>query len=145
MKKWAPGHVLRHQIYNEYKNSNIIDFYGAGAEKKVNYKLEGLKNYMYSVTIENSIEDDYFTEKIIDCFLTGTIPIYYGTNNISQYFDSEGIIMINNVDDLESKINLLTEDFYLSKIESIRNNFVIAQEFIYPEKIIQKYIDGTLQ
>ena len=47
---------------------------------------------MFSIVIENSIESDYFTEKLLDCFLTGTIPIYVGTKTTSEYFDTDGII-----------------------------------------------------
>ena len=36
---------------------------------------------MFSVCIENDVYDTYFTEKILDCFATGTIPIYKGTKN----------------------------------------------------------------
>ena len=41
----------------------------------------------------------YFNEKIIDCFFSGTIPIYWGTKNISKYFDENGIIFFPNIDE----------------------------------------------
>jgi hypothetical protein len=39
-------------------------------------KLETLSKYTYSVVIENSLE--FMSEKLIDCLLAGTIPIYVG-------------------------------------------------------------------
>jgi hypothetical protein len=39
-------------------------------------KLETLSKYKYSVVIENSLE--FMSEKLIDCLLAGTIPIYVG-------------------------------------------------------------------
>jgi hypothetical protein len=39
-------------------------------------KLETLSKYRYSVVIENSLE--FMSEKLIDCILAGTIPIYVG-------------------------------------------------------------------
>ena len=45
-------------------------------------KSTSLCPFMYSIVIENDQYDDYFTEKITDCFSTGTIPVYYGTENI---------------------------------------------------------------
>ena len=40
--------------------------------------------------MENNIEPDYFTEKLIDCFLTGTVPIYLGPKQVENYFDPNG-------------------------------------------------------
>jgi hypothetical protein len=39
-------------------------------------KLETLSNYRYSIVIENSAE--FMSEKLIDCLLAGTIPVYVG-------------------------------------------------------------------
>jgi hypothetical protein len=39
-------------------------------------KLETLSKYRYSVVIENCLE--YVSEKLIDCILAGTIPVYVG-------------------------------------------------------------------
>jgi len=39
-------------------------------------KLETLSKYRYSVVIENSLE--FMSEKLIDCILAGTIPVYVG-------------------------------------------------------------------
>ena len=46
--------------------------------------------------MENSIADVYYTEKILDCFLSGTIPIYWGTERINDRFDKSGIIMLDD-------------------------------------------------
>ncbi len=36
------------------------------------------KNHETHIQVENSQIDTYFTEKLLDCFLTGTVPIYWG-------------------------------------------------------------------
>jgi hypothetical protein len=93
------------------------------------------------VVIENSIESDYFTEKLLDCFLTGTIPIYWGTKNIENYFDTNGIIFINDENELSTIIDTLDVELYNSKINSIQSNFESAKKYIHPEKIIQTYLN----
>ena len=35
------------------------------------------------------------TEKLTDCFACGTIPVYYGTAGVAQYFNPEGIIFLD--------------------------------------------------
>ena len=62
---------------------------------------------MFSVCIENTTHDTYFTEKILDCFATGTLPIYKGTKNITKYFDGNGILFLDEIN-----INELTPELY---------------------------------
>jgi hypothetical protein len=49
-------------------------------------KLEGLRDYRYSLAFENCRQRNYFTEKILDCWLAWTMPIYWGCPNLSDYF-----------------------------------------------------------
>jgi len=67
-KRMTHGHNLRHEIIKSFKND--IDVFGR-VYNPISYKLDGLKDYMYSLTIENTKMDYYFTEKLIDCFMTG--------------------------------------------------------------------------
>jgi hypothetical protein len=63
--------------------------------------------------------------------LSGVIPIYWGSPNINDFFDSNGIIKFNNLDELENIIknkNLLLE-FYNKNLEAIKNNFETAKQF----------------
>ena len=81
-KNWSPGHKIRHQVADLVQG---LDLYGSGPNNPINFKEEGLKDYYFSITIENSKSKNYFTEKILDCFACGTIPIYWGCPNIGDY------------------------------------------------------------
>src|SRR5262249_55419657 len=72
-KSARPGHRLRHQIVAAHRDG-IDGLFGRGYQA-IAYKLDGLKDYRFSFAIENARYDYYFTEKLIDCFVTGTIPI----------------------------------------------------------------------
>lgn len=138
-KNWNPYHRMRQRIYEELNNS-VIDFFGSGSENPIEYKITGLQEYMFSVVVENSIESDYFTEKLIDCLLTGTIPIYCGTRNVSKYFDDNGIIFFENPEDLPKILNNISKDLYVSKLNSVVKNFNISKQYIHPEKKINEHI-----
>lgn len=69
-------------------------------------KWNGLENYSYSITIENCIMKNYFSEKFTDCILAWTIPIYIGCPNIDEYFPKECFYSV----DINS--NTLIEDIY---------------------------------
>ena len=148
-KQWNLCHRVRHNFANLLKENNSkVSHFGSGSDKPIEYKIEGLKNYRFSIVMENSIQEDYFTEKIIDCFLSGTIPIYWGTKNIEKYFDIDGIIILSGTNewgfDMEESIKMLEtldENYYMSKISNITNNFNLAQKYIHPENLIINYIN----
>lgn len=118
-----------------FKYGKEIDIYGRGFNP-IQLKEEGLKNYMFSVAIENDKYDTYFTEKILDCFATGTIPIYYGTEKIAEHFNIDGIIKIEDFD-----LGSLSADIYNSKIDAVRDNFERVMNLEIPEDLIyEKYL-----
>lgn len=130
-KRFTDGHRFRHNCKNILTNK--VDFYGSGVNGLHQYKLTACKDYMFQVVVENSKLDYYFTEKIIDCFLTGVIPIYWGTSKVLEHFDSNGIIMFNNEKELLDIVNNLTIEEYIKRIDSVKNNFQIAKLFSYSE------------
>ena len=96
-------------------------------------KLDVLHNYAFCLAIENNVsrDDYYFTEKLLECIITGTIPIYYGCPNISEFFDTRGIITFETQEELDSILNSLNEDKYKSMLKYAKANF---------DKAIQSYV-----
>ena len=125
------GHKLRHIIANGY--SGRIDLYGSGYNGVNEKKIVTTKDYRFSIAVENCKKDYYFTEKIIDCFLSGTIPIYWGCPSIGDFFDMNGIITFDKPNDLHNILNSLSEELYLSKMDSIIKNFNIAKKYMIAE------------
>jgi hypothetical protein len=105
-------------------NKNNLDLYGIEFNRILN-KEEGLNDYHYSVCFENDIYDTYFTEKILDCFATKTIPIYSGTKRISEHFDDKSIIFVDDNFDIKN----INKDFYYDNLDSINKNFELVQEY----------------
>jgi len=128
-KRMCPEHLFRQEIINKF--SGKCDHFGRGFNELTN-KIDGLKDYCFSITMENATYPNMFTEKISDCFVTGTIPIYYGIANIGDFFNPEGIITLNN----EFKIEDLSFDLYQSKINAVKENFKIANELLTAEDYI---------
>ena len=120
------GHKLRHKIAKYIKNNELnIAVIGRGYKPFKN-KEDGLKSFRYSIVIENSSEQDYFTEKLVDACLLETIPIYWGAPNISKYFDIRGFIVCNSSDEIEDALKNLSIRDYNSKIKWIKKNKEIA-------------------
>jgi hypothetical protein len=148
-KQTTTGHKLRHTIVNYLKGQqrfDFIDIYGGNylplefSQTKAynkehsmqdvsNKKILGIRDYMFSIVIENCKKDYYFTEKIVDCFLTGTIPIYYGCPSICNFFNEKGILVFNTPDECYSIIESLSKEKYMELMPYIKENFEIAQKY----------------
>jgi hypothetical protein len=119
-KQFTSGHIKRMELFEKLKNNPKYQDHIFGRDYRyLPDKIDGLKDYMFSIVIENSIYPKYYTEKITDCFATGTVPIYYGDRSIEEDFDSRGIIFI---DDLETFDNL-TPELYQECLPYVKNNF----------------------
>lgn len=89
------GHRLRFSFINMLKKQiPAIDFFGKGSNY-IKDKMDGLLSYRYSIAIENTTAPYYFTEKITDCFLAYTIPVYYGCKNIGKFFPEKSFIQVD--------------------------------------------------
>lgn len=83
-----------------------LDVFGQGRERELSDKWDGLAPYRYSIAIENTSSDDYWTEKIADCFLSYTVPLYFGAPNITEYFP-EGSLIWLPMDDRERALRVI--------------------------------------
>lgn len=125
-KRYLPGHQLRHEVINSVGNK--MDVYGRCCNYIEN-KADALRDYKFNVCIENLQHPNWFTEKIIDCLRTGTVPIYWGCPNIGDFFNIKGFIIVNSLEEIVNVINNLTEDDYISKLEFIKENFDKAEQY----------------
>jgi hypothetical protein len=130
-KRMCNEHIYRQQIIQKY--SNKCDHFGRGFNE-ISEKKQGLCDYCFSIVVENATYPNMFTEKITDCFMTGTIPIYYGIENIGDFFDIDGIIKLTD----NFKIEDLNFDLYYSKMESIIKNFNYSSNLLSAEDYIYK-------
>lgn len=122
-KNYLPGHQLRLEISPLLKKKYKFEvLFPESIDSK--YKL--FKDSMFHIAIENSRCNNYFTEKIIDCFMTRTLPIYWGCPNILKYFNKNGIIIFNSKKQLKEILNNLTEKDYTNRIEAMEENYNIA-------------------
>ena len=96
-KKLSKGHRKRVEFIDKIAKSPIsqhIDIYGHGY-RDVPDKWDAIAPYKYHMVLENSVQGDYWSEKLADAFLGFSMPIYYGCPNIYHYFDKESIYVID--------------------------------------------------
>jgi hypothetical protein len=101
-------------------------------------------NKMFHVAVENSKHKHYFTDKILDCFGTKTLPIYWGAPNMGDWYDERGVIYFNDENELVEIINKLTPDDYYSRLPYIENNYKLVKEQGFFFKRIETYLDKLI-
>lgn len=126
-KKQTLGHKMRHDTI-EYYSDYFGGIYGT-AYQRVKSKFEALASYRYSVVIESSKQNYYFTEKLIDCLSVGTVPIYWGCPAIGDFFNKHGIITFDKVKDLHQILRHIDRKDYESRLGAIAENLELAKQY----------------
>lgn len=89
-KRDTPGHRKRYDFAHALKEhfKERLTLYGRGIED-LQDKWNGIAPFTFHLAIENSLYEDYFTEKITDSFLGFSFPFYYGCPNLDAYFPAD--------------------------------------------------------
>lgn len=147
--KGSNNYKYKNELYSERIKSiqffeknypNDFDLYGVGWKKEENpsyrggikHKSDVLPSYKFSLCYENlKNENGYITEKIFDCFMCGTVPIYWGANNIEKYVDKEAFIdkrLFKTDEEIANHIINMRENEYNNYIKAI-DNYLNSEKF----------------
>ena len=147
----AYGHSLRHELYARRKEVKIpFDIY-RGTWNQFEPTEDTLPmppwpnrkekvmvfDCMFHVCIEAWKHSYYFSEKIIDCLITKTIPIYWGCTEIGNYFNERGMIIVNTVDDIINVCNQLTPNVYERMLPVVIDNYELGLKVYKYEDILK--------
>jgi len=106
---------------------------------------DALWDTQFHICIENVFMNNLFTEKILDCFVAKTVPIYVGAPNIDTYFNTKGIVWCRNEGDIVQRTNELTEGDYDKMKPFIEENYVLAHNWIPHLPLFKKKINELLK
>lgn len=82
--------------------------------------------------MENTNGDGYISEKIIESFYSGTIPIYYGNYMIDEFINPKTYILITGYQDIDNKIKYIKE---------IDNNETLYKQIMKEKVLIDENIN----
>lgn len=126
----SKGHNIRMDFLDSIKELPFVELYGRGINP-IDDKWEVLNKSKYAIAYENFQNDYYWTEKIMDCYLSFTMPLYFGCNAIENFFPKDSFIQIDPRDkhiDLFLK-EIVTSNKWEENIEAI----IKARELILNE------------
>jgi hypothetical protein len=130
----------RVNILERIKEINGIDVYDGNISPK---RKDALVDYKFNISIENSYEKNWITEKFYDNILTDTIPIYFGCKNIKEIYPEDGYILIDDINDVDSIEQLLktiienSDEIYQQKIIGLRE---IKKRYFQENNLLKKII-----
>lgn len=108
-KAFTQGHLDRIRFVEKLKQyyGDRLDVFGRGF-RPFDDKWDVLAPYQYHIAIENSSQRYYWTEKLSDCYLAGTFPLYYGCTNVGDYFPRESFEPID-LRDFEKSVRIIDQ------------------------------------
>lgn len=135
-----PIHLKRLDFIAKIKKTfgDEIDYFGRGFNF-VNDKADAILPYRFHICIENTNNEDLWTEKFADPLLGFSIPIYIGCTNMDKYFPKNSFYHLD-INDIDGAIILLEEilsdpiKYYNEKIDELvqARNLLIHNYNIYP-------------
>lgn len=128
----APGHYLRRNMWmrqnrltcpKTFYMSNRGGLANIAANPTLGDSKAPLFEYRYCIVIENTRQDNFFTEQLLDCLRTKTIPIYMGCPNIRRYFNPNGMVLVATIDDIVNFCNNLDPYDYTKRMRHLEDNY----------------------
>lgn len=102
---------FRREVAEAMLRRSDVDCFGKGIREVADKRI-ALEPYRFSIAMENDASDFYFTEKLIDCILTETVPIYYGCPGIGELLDPGGLLTFASHAQLVALLPRLTPQLY---------------------------------
>ncbi|TFG73869.1 MAG: hypothetical protein E4H21_11760 [Thermodesulfobacteriales bacterium] len=148
-----PGHQLRQDVYHRRSEINIpFDIYGSSGRPSTLSDLIPMAPWpdrkdkirsmdcMFHIVIDSYNRRNMLSEKLTDCLITKTIPIYWGCTNIQDYYNLDGILVANNVDEIINIANSVTPELYGSLVDAFNDNYERALKCYKYEDILRDAI-----
>jgi len=101
----AYANNIGYRVGGSWKSDELTDFY---------------KQHKFVLALENTSEEYYITEKIINALKAGAVPIYYGSPRIAEFFNKNRIVIVTPE----------TMSAAIAKIKFIASNDTIWSEMV---------------
>lgn len=145
-KIWTNAHIMRFMILRRVEDKKKIgefEFYMHRNPPRVESKDDFFRNAKFNIACENEIMPNMFTEKLLDCFKTKTVPIYYGCTNISKYFNPKGIIQFDTIEEFENIMSTIKPGMYEDMLPYVEENYELSKA--YWEKSVHQRVEEIVE
>jgi len=148
MSNFMPGHTMRHELLKRILETEMdIHFYANGLNRI--YSDERVKEfdwdifskpyeeYEFQLVLENIIDGHWATEKLTNCVIKETTPIYYGsTKSLELFYPKNSIVQLD--DNIDSNMEKIRECYYNKEADTkVTGN---AKKILYEENNLLEYL-----
>jgi hypothetical protein len=145
-KGFTSGHRLRQEIYDKLpQNIGDLKIWKHRSPPRIDDKRTIIEPYQYHICPENTRENYYYSEKLIDAFMAKAIPVYYGCSGIGEHFNTDGMILFETCEEMLSKLSSLTPDYYSNRLPVVEENFKRASVGIRQWDLLEQHISEGLK
>ncbi len=126
-------HRFRLELARTCKKEQLADTYGRfDGGDYVQSVDETLDRYRFSLIIENDVSDYYFSERLTSCLAAQTIPVYLGARKIGDFFNTDGMILLEkpDIEAAKRRIRECTRETYEAKLPAVLDNYARVQEYV---------------
>jgi len=93
-------HPIRMNAIQAFQEFKDVELYGSAVNRPVITKIEVAKNSIFSFCFENDLYPGYVTEKIVDAFSCGNIPLYWGLFGENSIFNKQSYLNLADFENL---------------------------------------------
>ena len=105
-------HPLRLKIIQELSKFGQVDVFGLRKSTQVKYKHDVAREYKYSICFENDLYPGYVTEKLLDAYLSETVPLYWGDLGFDDTINDQSFFNLAKFESMANFIEMaLTTDY----------------------------------
>ena len=117
---------VRLRTIREFSKVFEVDVFGAYYGNFIKSKMSVAPNYRYSLSFENDLYPGYVTEKIVEAYLAGNVPIHRGLfdSDSEVEFNPKAFINFNDFKDTKDVCN------YISSLSESSYNELYCQPLI---------------
>jgi hypothetical protein len=124
---FGKNYRLRLHALDKLRKIGKVDVFGAGARNPIDNPYEKAREYKFVLCFENDLYPGYVTEKPVEAYLSGTIPLYYGLDS-AKLLNAKAML---NLNDFQS------QDQWLERISELNGNTELYNE-VYAQPLLLK-------
>lgn len=112
-----------------------------------NGKIAKISNYKFAICFENTKYPGYLTEKIIDCFVAGVIPIYLGAPDITRFVPAGAFVDMRHFGSfakLDKYLKTINQQEAQKIITKGRDFLKIPKSQLYSHEFMAKFLLNLL-
>jgi hypothetical protein len=121
------SHPMRARLLEELGKIGAVDVFGKAVGKPVKYKVDIASEYQFMVCLENDLYPGYVTEKFLEAYVSGCVPIYWGDFGNDNSVNRSSIINIADFETIDAAIGQISQFMQTPKFNEIFEQPLLRQ------------------